>query len=271
MSNFAYSIGEPLLEVKKVSVAYDRPILRDVDFTIRNFIRPGLNQGQVHGLLGLSGVGKTQLSRCIAGLQTPDSGEVILNGSQPTKTGMVGVVAQNYPLFDHLTVIANLLTAAKAEKIADPEATARELLKRFDLADKEKSYPHALSGGQRQRVAIIQQMMCAGHLLFMDEPFSGLDPKMKVAVQNLILSVASAHELNSILLTTHDIAAAIAVCDTISILGHEFDANGVRIPGARIVETYDLVERGLAWRQGIETTPEFHQLEAEIHARFMRL
>jgi NitT/TauT family transport system ATP-binding protein len=271
--NYGYTRQAAVLEVDNVSIHYDSPILREVSFKIDNIVRPGLSQGQVVALLAPSGMGKTQLFRCISGLKVPNSGMVYIGEDrQPTRAGKVGVVAQDYPLFNHLTVFQNILAAAKL-KLNAKEAAERTitLLERFELDQRRNVYPHQLSGGQRQRVAIIQQMVACGHLLLMDEPFSGLDVLMKERVQDMITQLAAEDELNTIILTTHDIQSAIAVSDTILVLGRERDQNGHPIPGARIVRTYDLMEMGLAWRPNVTELPQFTELDREINARFHEL
>jgi polar amino acid transport system ATP-binding protein/sulfate transport system ATP-binding protein len=120
-------------------------------------------------------------------------------------------------------------------------------------------------------VAIAQQFMCSEHYLLMDEPFSGLDPLAVERVAELITEVASLHELNTIIAVTHDIAAAIEVADTLWVMGRDRDANGRVVPGARLQAEYNLIERGLAWRKDITTTPEFMELLREILARFPSL
>src|SRR5205807_709075 len=124
----------------------------------------GRTQGQVVGLLGPSGMGKTTLFRVLAGLDAPDRGAVLLGEEgRPVERGMVGVVAQNYPLFSHRTVLSNLIVAGRSSGESGSEAGrhARDLLGRFDLAAHAYKYPAQLSGGQRQRVAIAQQFMCS--------------------------------------------------------------------------------------------------------------
>ncbi len=271
--NFSYTLEETLLEVTELSVHYAQPVLRDVSFAIKNIVRPGLSQGQVNALLAPSGMGKTQLFRCISGLKTPDKGNVVLGADrQATKAGKVGVVAQDYPLFAHLTVFDNILMAAKLK--LDAEAAKERtisMLERFELDDRREFYPHQLSGGQKQRVAIIQQMVACGHLLLMDEPFSGLDVLMKERVQDMITQLAAEDELNSIILTTHDIQSAIAVSDTIVLLGRERDIHGNPIPGARVIKEYNLMDMGLTWRENNHLLPQFHELDREINARFHEL
>ncbi len=270
-----HSYGATILKVENVSLSLGgRPILRDVNLEIKDVRRPGMTVGQVVGLLGPSGIGKTQLFKILAGLNPPDTGSVRLGEkAQPVQRGMVGVVAQSYPLFAHRTVLGNLVVAGRQAELSREAAKAKayDYLKRFRLEEHGKKYPSQLSGGQRQRVAIAQQFMCSEHFLLMDEPFSGLD---MVAVENLcdfINDVASAHEMNTIIVVTHDITAALEVADTIWLFGRDRDEKGNVIPGARVQATYDLIERGLAWRQGIAGSPEFNAVRQEIRAKFPSL
>ena len=269
-----YRVGERLLTIDQLSVSYDRPVLSHVSASIDNLIRDDCQQGQVVCLLGPSGIGKTQLFRCIAGLHAPQSGGVYLNGSgRPVTPGEVGVVAQHYPLLNHRTVLGNLMVAArrKLPDAAQARDAALTLLDRLDLRELAMCYPAALSGGQRQRIAIAQQLLCSEHFLLMDEPFSGLDPQAKATVCNLILQLSTADELNTIIVITHDIDSSLRIADTIWLLGRERDANGQVVPGASIRYRYDLIERGLAWHQDVDHTPEFFALGNEIRQRFTTL
>ena len=119
-----YTYGKTLLKVEDVSLEYDgRPILKHVSAEIKDIIRPDRVTGQVVGFLGPSGIGKTQLFRIIAGLNKPTSGRVTINGEdRPVQPGEVGVVSQNYPLFEHRTVMSNLLLAAKQKEKDDKAA-----------------------------------------------------------------------------------------------------------------------------------------------------
>jgi ABC-type nitrate/sulfonate/bicarbonate transport system ATPase subunit len=269
-----HTIGERLLTIDNICVSYDRPILKNVSASIDNIQRDGLEQGQVVCLLGPSGVGKTQLFRCIAGLQTPNSGTVRLHGKDgDVKPGDVGVVAQHYPLFNHRTVLGNLLVAASKVTKNDKEARdkAYAMLEEFHLADKALTYPQSLSGGQRQRIAIAQQLLCSSHFMLMDEPFSGLDPLAKDRVCETISRVSQLHELNTLIVITHDIESAISIADTLWILGREMDSKGNPISGASIKETYNLVEMGLAWNPDVQSKPEFFELTKQLKRRFNSL
>jgi polar amino acid transport system ATP-binding protein/sulfate transport system ATP-binding protein len=147
---------------------------------------------------------------------------------------------------------------------------AKELLGKFKLEARAAFYPAQLSGGQRQRVAIAQQLMRPRQLLLMDEPFSGLDPSALDSVMSLVTEVASLDEYNTIVLVTHDIRASMIVSDTLHMLGRTKN-EGVVVDGARVKWSYDMVERGLAYRKHVETTPEFAELEREIKSRFEEL
>jgi len=266
--NYNYEFTETLLSVKGVNLNLGgKTILRDVNLEIKDIRRPETKQGQVVGLLGPSGIGKTQLFRIISGLNKPDSGDVLLGPEQqPVQKGDVGVVAQNYPLFQHRTVYSNVLVASGG----NIEKT-NSLLEQFGLAEHSKKYPAQLSGGQRQRTAIAQQFACSEHLLLMDEPFSGLDCIALNKVSKFINQIASNDDLATIIIVTHDVSAALSVCDTILLLGRDRDANGEIIPGARIKETYNLIDAGLAWRDNIEHSPQFFNMLNEVRDKFATL
>jgi len=269
-----YTVGERLLTIDNVCVHHDRPILQGVSGHVDNIRRNGLQQGQVVSLLGPSGIGKSQLFRCIAGLQRPTSGSVRLNGHQrEVQPGEVGVVAQHYPLFNHRSVWGNLMLAATRHGRTEPQArdASLALLEKFGLADSARCHPMQLSGGQRQRVAIAQQLLCSSHFLLMDEPFSGLDPLAKSAVCDTLIDVSTTHELNTIIVVTHDIEAAIRISDTLWLLGRQRGADGRPSGGAAIRETIDLASMGLAWDPDIESRAEFRELAAALKARFETL
>ncbi len=275
MQALPYELKDVVLDVSDVSLAIDGyPILRDVKFQVRDVVRPDVTQGQVIALLGPSGVGKTTLFRILAGLNPPDKGQVLIGPKQrPVEAGMVGVVFQHYRLFEHRTVMGNLLLAAQLSgcRGEEKQKRAKEMLERFGLFEFAKRYPVQLSGGQRQRVAIAQQFLCSQHLLLMDEPFSGLDPIAVDNVCRLVSEVANLDELNTIFIVTHNIEAGLQVADTVLLLGRDRDPSGKIIPGARVQRTYDLMKMGLTWREGVDRQPEFLELAREVRGRFREL
>ncbi|MCW3060758.1 MAG: sulfate-transporting ATPase [Capsulimonas sp.] len=275
MSPHAYEYRGTLLKLDDVSLTLGgNKILRNVNLEIKDLHRPGMTQGQVVALLGPSGVGKTCLFRILAGLDKPDSGQVLVEEEQvPVQRGMVGVIAQNYPLFAHRTVRGNLVVAGKQARLPGAEIAKRatEILARFGLEDHGNKYPAQLSGGQRQRVAIAQQFMCSEHFLLMDEPFSGLDMVAVDRVIGFIREMAASDELKTFILVTHDVDAALRVADTIWLLGRDRDDQGKIVPGAYVQATYNLADCGLAWRDEPENMPEFAELRREVCAAFRKL
>jgi ABC-type nitrate/sulfonate/bicarbonate transport system ATPase subunit len=260
----AFTKAERLLTINKLNLSYGpKHILRDVTVEVDNITRPGLQQGQVVALLGPSGIGKTQLFRCIAGLQPFQSGELHMMG-KPVQAGEIGVVQQAYPLMQHRSVWSNLMLAAHG--IKERIAEAEKLLAHFGLTDKKGSYPLELSGGQRQRVAIVQQLVCSSHFLLMDEPFSGLDVVAKDRVMDTIRTVTSVHEHNTVIFTTHDIESAVALADDIWVMGREEGK-----PGGTIVKRYNLATMGLAWSENITRHPLFWPTVLEIRELFPKL
>lgn len=261
-----YQKNERLLTIENLSLQYgEKLILRDINLHIDNIVRPGMHQGQVVALLGLSGSGKTQLFRCIAGMQKPTAGAVKLNDDKhPVSAGEIGVVQQSYPLLAHRTVWDNLMLAGHGIDTAKDHAN--QLLDHFGLSDKKKSYPIELSGGQRQRIAIIQQLVCSKYFLLMDEPFSGLDVVAKERVYDTIRTVSTANELNTLIFTTHDLESAVVLADEIWILGSEEGK-----PGTTVVKKIDLAAMGLAWAPDIQKHPLFWPTVQELQQTFKEM
>jgi ABC-type polar amino acid transport system ATPase subunit len=262
--------GERLLSVEHVNLSFgEKIVLRDVNAEIHKVQRRCHIQGCVIGFLGRSGSGKTQLARIISGLQQPTSGGVFINAEHdPVKAGSVGMVFQEYPLYEHRRVIGNLMIAAERKYKDYPEAVnqAQTILNRFGLTDKIKAYPAELSGGQRQRISIAQQLLSSDHFIILDEPSSGLDPIAKEELAKLIVDISCLDELNVVLVISHDIRFISAISDHMWVLGREEG-----LPGSRLVQFYDLVEMGLCWQQGITTRPDFVDFVREVEERFRTL
>ena len=255
---------EVVLQAKDVSLCYDgKQILRDINFEIKNIVRPGMQQGQVVSLIGRSGIGKTQLFKLLAGLQHPTSGEILIHGNKKVQAGDMGIIFQNYYLFEWRSVHASLMLAAKKNPLL--AGKEKEMIQQyaddFHLADHLHKYPQQLSGGQRQRVSIIQQLLKGSDFLLLDEPFSGLDVLMLDKVVDLLLKVSLSDELKTLIIVSHDIATSVAISDTVFILGEQADK-----PGATIVKEIDLIERELAWERNIAGRKEFLETIGEIKA-----
>jgi ABC-type nitrate/sulfonate/bicarbonate transport system ATPase subunit len=261
-----YSKNECLIDVSNVSIAYDKPILRDVNFKIHNIVRPGLNQGQVISLVGRSGIGKTQLFKMIAGLIKPDTGTIKIGIDQhDVVAGEVGIVSQNYILFNHRTINENLRLAMKHDSIGLNDKQKDELIldyaEKFDLKEHLKKYPVQLSGGQRQRTSIIQQVLTGNKFILLDEPFSGLDALMIDKVMALLLKISTLDELNTLVIVSHDVENSLAISDTAFIIAKE---KGKETEGATVTETLDLIEMGFAWNANIREDSKFQNLVSQI-------
>ena len=262
-----YKKEEIILQVENVNLSYDRPILRNVNLSIHNITRTNLQQGQIVSLVGRSGIGKTQLFKILAGLLTPQTGSVKIGTDlHAVKAGEVGVVPQNYILFNHRTIQDNLNLGLRgsAEKHTDNQKTEliKEYAHKFGLQEHLKKYPMQLSGGQRQRVSIIQQILTGNRFILLDEPFSGLDPIMKDKVLELLISISTLNELNTLVIISHDIENSLAISDTAFILanqeGHE---------GSTITETIDLAHLGFAWNPEIKKNKDFIDLVSQMKYR----
>ena len=256
--------AEVILQAKDVNLNYDNtPILRNINFCIHNITRPGYQQGQVVSLIGRSGIGKTQLFKLLSGLQQPTSGRITLQNNEQVKSGDMGVIFQNYYLFEWRTIFQSLMLAAKQNRsLKDMERKAiEEQAAAFGLTGHLDQYPQQLSGGQRQRASIMQQLLKGSDFLLLDEPFSGLDVCVLDKVVELLLQVSLSDEFKTLIIVSHDIETAVAISDTVFILGNEAGQ-----PGATIKKEIDLIERDLAWRKDIHQLKSFTDTIHEIKA-----
>jgi ABC-type nitrate/sulfonate/bicarbonate transport system ATPase subunit len=260
-----YTIGQSLITVENVSLKYgDKQILRDINLNFKNIIRPGLIQGQVIALIGKSGIGKSQMFRILSGLMKPTTGRVLIDLDQhEVNPGEVGIIPQNYILFPHKTIYANLKCGSrhspKKLNSDDQDALIRKYAKDFQLTEHLNKYPPQLSGGQQQRVSIIQQVLTDNKFILLDEPFSGLDTVMVDKVIDLLIRISVLNEMNTLVIVSHDIPSSMAIADEVCILSNEEGKEG-----ATVTKKYDLKAMGLAWQPEIRKNPEFHKLVEEV-------
>lgn len=192
------------------------------DYKASDNVNFGVEKGKLIGLLGPSSSGKTTILRMIAGLETPDSGDIIIDGVRvndlaASKRG-IGFVFQNYALFRYMTVYDNIafgLRVQKADKKKIDERV-RELIKLIGLEGLEKRYPSQLSGGQRQRVAFARALAPNPQLLLLDEPFAAIDAKVRKELRSWLREMIEKLGVTSIFVT-HDQDEAIEVADEIII------------------------------------------------------
>ena len=207
-----------ILEVKNLQKNFGAvQVLKDVSFS--------LEEGQVLAIIGSSGSGKTTLLRCLNFLESPDSGEIYVNGKQLLSESEeeirqnrlhFGLVFQNFNLFPQYTVFQNVTLAPTLLNIDKPEAIkekAHQLIARVGLSQKENSYPYQLSGGQQQRVAIARALAMNPQVLCFDEPTSALDPELTGEVLRVIRELKNTH--STMIVVTHEMEFAKSVADVV--------------------------------------------------------
>ena len=221
-----------LLEMNHVRKNFgDVEVLKDISLKVK--------EGQVVAIIGPSGSGKSTLLRCATMLETMDGGEMIYCGEKAVwndekgnavyaKPDLLkkiqtyfGLVFQNFNLFPHFSVMKNICHAPikvqKRDK-AEVEQTARELLRKMGLEEKEKQYPFQLSGGQQQRVSIARALALNPRILFFDEPTSALDPELTGEILKVIKDLAAEHM--TMVIVTHEMNFARNVADHVIFMEH---------------------------------------------------
>ncbi len=206
------------LVLENVSHAYD-------GFTAVDGIELRVGPGELVCLLGPSGCGKTTVLRVAAGLEELQRGRVLIGGREMARLGFsvppeargVGLVFQDYALFPHLTVAENVAFGLVGERQPARRAAALEALERIGMRDYAGRYPHTLSGGEQQRVALARALAPKPQLLLLDEPFSGLDIRLRDQVRDETLRVLRAAEIST-LIVTHDPEEAMYMADRIAVM-----------------------------------------------------
>ncbi len=208
----------PLLQVTDLKKGFGTTdVLKGVSFS--------LEQGQVLAIIGSSGSGKTTLLRCLNFLETPDSGQILVDGipllqqinAIPHKGRLnFGLVFQNFNLFPQYTALENIALAPTMLKTAPPDAiqqNALALLRQVGLEEKANTYPYQLSGGQQQRIAIARALALDPRILCFDEPTSALDPELTGEVLRVIRGLKEKN--TTMIVVTHEMAFAKSVADVV--------------------------------------------------------
>jgi ABC-type nitrate/sulfonate/bicarbonate transport system ATPase subunit len=260
MNKIDYKIEELILSVNDVDLSYDsKRILNNINIDIHNITRPNTTQGQIVSICGRSGIGKSSLFKLLTGFQKPDKGEIRIGVDQHhIQMGEVGIVPQDYKILNHRTIYDNLSIAMGKNK--DKKDIIHGYAEYFELTPHLQKFPGDLSGGQRQRASILQQVLTGNQFILFDEPFSGLDSLMKDKVIELLLKVSCLHELNTLIIVSHDIESSCAISDTVFIMAKCEGDN----QGATITKKYDFLEMGLAYHENIREIKEFQDVIKNI-------
>ena len=210
-------INDVIIKVSDLKKSFEgTEVLRGIDVEIK--------KGDVVCVIGASGSGKSTFLRCLNLLETPDSGSIVFHGVDLMEKNVdlnlhrqkMGMVFQQFNLFNNLTILKNLTIAPAmllGKSAEEADAKAMELLKRVGLADRANDYPSRLSGGQKQRIAIIRALAMNPDVMLFDEPTSALDPEMVGEVLDLIKELAD--EGMTMVIVTHEMGFAREVADRV--------------------------------------------------------
>ena len=209
--------SRPRLVAEHLSRAFGgRPVVDDVSLSVL--------PGQVTCLLGPSGCGKSTTLRMIAGVERADQGRVLIDGTEMAGPGLhlppekrsVGLMFQDFALFPHLTVAENVGFGLKGDRAARAERVG-ELLERVNLTGFGPKHPHQLSGGEQQRVALARALAPRPKVMLMDEPFSGLDNRLRDGIRDTTLDILK-EEGTAVVLVTHEPDEAMRMADEIVLM-----------------------------------------------------
>ncbi len=207
------SCHNKILEIKNISKSFDdKKVLADINIH--------LNKGEIISLLGTSGVGKTTLFNIVAGLLSPDFGDVLLEGeSIVNQSGKLSYMLQKHLLMPYKTVLDNIALPLIIKGVSKQEARAiaNENFATFGLDGYQDKYPHEMSGGMCQRAALLRTYLFSDNVALLDEPFSALDTITKGNLQTWYLEIMEKIKLSTIFIT-HDIDEAIYLSDRVYIL-----------------------------------------------------
>lgn len=221
---------------------------------VLNGISFSVDKGEIIGLLGVSGSGKSTIFNIISGNLLPNQGKVFIKGEQTTgETGHVSYMLQKDLLFDHMKVIDNAALPLRIKGVSKNEARkeACSYFKEFGLENQDNKYPRELSGGMRQRVALLRTYLNKEPLILLDEPFSALDQLTKNKLHTWFLDIIKKYDMTGIFIS-HDIDEAIYLSDRILILktdGKLYDQIVIKEKNRN--EDFKLSEEFLAYKREI--------------------
>ena len=203
------------LDIKNINLSFDN---KDLEIMILRNLCLTVKEGDFVAITGASGSGKTSLLRVICGLESPKEGEIILDHSIifnkeisiPTEKRNIGLVSQEKVLFPHMNTRKNIEFGISKRK--DKNELSNEIMEKLKIQKLSEKYPYQLSGGESQRVALARSIVMKPKLLLLDEPFSGLDTKLKTKIYPEIKSILNDNKITC-LMVTHDLTEVKALAD----------------------------------------------------------
>lgn len=247
------------------------------------------------GILGASGCGKSLMLKCIAGIETPDEGRIVMDGevlydsakkiNLPPQKRRVGYLFQNYALFPNMTVLENIGVGIHVKDKAARRAQAMAYIKKFQLEGLEGHYPVQLSGGQQQRVALARMLAAEPEMILLDEPFSALDAHLKDAMHREMMKIIDDYK-GCVVVVSHSrdeiykLCRHLAIMDTgcitqVDLTGHIFDHPGTvhaaRLTGCKNISPIEKVDdhhvRALEWGMVLETAQVVSETDTHVGIR----
>ena len=209
------------IQIKNVSKSFD-------NFKVLDNISLNIEIGDIYGILGLSGAGKSNLVRCINGLETFDEGEILFNNEVIASSSLrvnrenkrkIAMIFQSFNLLQQVDVLKNVEFALEINNIPNKKEKALQALKRVGLEDKIHAYPSQLSGGQAQRVAIARALVLEPEVLLSDEGTSALDPETTESILKLLKELNKELGL-TIIMISHQINVIESICNKVAILSN---------------------------------------------------
>lgn len=249
----SYTEKDTILYLDDVELSYgDNVVLKGISLEEKDVVREGHITGQIIGIVGCSGRGKSTLFKALTGLKKPSKGQILMTEFNTESTldakvieeGDVGFVDQHYTLFRHKTVEQTLMYSLRKSNFTTEEKKSHitEYLTVWGLIEQKEQYPNELSGGQRQRVAILEQVLSSGNFMVLDEPTSGLDVPGIENVKKAFRLIQETDELNTIIFCSHLIEFAVEMADVIYFIGQPEGETY-----STLIQKFDLKELGIAW------------------------